>query len=107
MSIRPVRHDHAIVDANRNLVTTRCQSAQFVHVGCNEASIGSDLLTIQPHGRFPVRTFESKHEATRRLVLKNIYVALIPAHSEKMDRRLRKKRHFYLAGISVLLVIIA
>ena len=89
MSIRPVGHDHAVVDANGQLVTARRDHAEVVDVWRDEAAIGSDLLSVQPHSRFPVRTLERQHKPAVGLVLSDLNVALIPRRAEVMARRLR------------------
>src|SRR4030095_3239286 len=92
MGIRPIRHKHAIIDANGEAMAARLDRPKIVDVWRNETSIRSDFLLIEPNSRLPVRPLEREHHTTVGPIALNHDVALVPCYSNIMPRRLRQER---------------
>ena len=94
MRVRPVRHDHAIVDAYGEDMTARCHRAEIKNVWRYKTSVRTNLFIVEPDSCFPVRTFERQDNAAARPALLNKYLALIPRNAEVMAWRLGQERNF-------------
>src|ERR1051325_10361666 len=88
--IGSVRHEHAIVDADRETMASETECAEIVDVRRYEASIKSDLFLVDPDSSFPMRTFECEHDAASEHVTLDFDVALVPRCAEVVTRRLRQ-----------------